>query len=598
MAPARKGRRIAGLALALALMPVAASADLLSFEVAGGDAALLKALQNASLLSGAEAEGTTDPADLMAAARADYSRLLNALYAEGHYGGVIHIFVDGREAAAVSPFAAPARIGQIRIAVEPGPQFRFSRAEVTPLPAAATPTPGFRPGEIAYSTEVTDAVASGISDWREAGRAKAEVSDQRIVADHRVSTLDARILLSPGPLVRFGTLTQLTPSAVRAERIARIAGLPSGEVFSPEELSAAAERLRRTGAFASVTMTEAETLGPGDTMDIGLSLADAAPRRFGFGVEVSSLDGATLSGFWLHRNLFGGAERFRVDAEISNITGAIAGMDYSLSARLDIPAAFGTGIDAYLAASADYLDEPAYLLMQGGGEAGLSRRFSDRLQGTLGVAYRYEVADDDLGHRQFSILSLPGSLTWDGRDSALDATKGLYLQADLEPFHDFSGGAYGLHGRLDGRSYFGLADDRFVIATRAQIGAVLGAAGADVPPDYLFYSGGGGTVRGFPYQSLGVDLGGGTTIGGRAFLGLSGELRYRVTDKIGLVGFADAGHIGADTFFDGGGGWQVGAGLGLRYDTGIGPIRLDVAMPVSGPGGDGVQFYLGIGQAF
>ena len=130
-----------------------------------------------------------------------------------------------------------------------------------------------------------------------------------------------------------------------------------------------------------------------------------------------------------------------------------------------------------------------------------------------------------------------------------------------------------------------------------QFGSVSGSSLSGTAPNFLFQSGGGGTVRGQPYQSLGVDNGG-TTSGGRSFLGLSGELRGKVRGNISLVGFADAGYIGAESFYDGTGEWHAGAGLGLRYDTAVGPIRLDVATPVSGSTGDGVQVYIGIGQAF
>ena len=595
----KRGLRSGLLGLAVALAPTAGlPLDRLDLVVSGGDAELQAALDSASRLRSAEAAGTIDPRDVVAAARADYGALLNTLYAQGYYGGVIHILIDGREAAGLSPFAAPSRIGQIAIRVDPGPRFAFSTATVAPLPPGATPVPGFLPGAPARSTAIRDAVETAVSDWRDAGRAKVDVSGQTIVADHRDATLEARVTLAPGPLVRFGALAQSTPSAVRAERIARIAGLPSGQTYSPKTLAEVAARLRRTGAFSSVVLTEADRLGPGATMDVGLAVVDEKPRRFGVGAELSSLDGLTLSGFWLHRNLLGGAERLRLEAEVSDITGSLAGMDYALSGRLDVPAAFGTLTDAFVTAHAAYLDDPAYRSIQGGLGAGVHRRFSDTLEGEIGGAYRYSVTDDDLGHRRFSLLSMPTALTWDRRNDRLDATSGFYLSAKLEPFHDLIGGATGARGWLDARAYYGMADDRFVLAGRTLIGAVVGAGATAVPPDYLFFSGGGGTVRGFPYQSLGVDLGGGTTIGGRAFLGASGELRYRVSDTIGLVGFADVGHVGADWFFDGGGGWQIGAGVGLRYDTGIGPIRLDLALPVSGPGGDGMQIYLGIGQSF
>ena len=587
------------LSLAVAMAPTAGTAfDGLAFNVAGDSDGLRAKLETASLLVTAKVDGKTDPRDVVAAALADYTKLLNTLYGEGYYGGVIHIRINGREATSISPFAAPARIDTIQVQITPGPQFTFARASVTPPAPDATATPGFQTGAPARSTEVGDAVQTAARDWRNTGHALVRVTDQTVVADHRHATLDARITLAPGPLVRFGELTLTTPSTVRATRIAKIAGLPSDQVFSPKTLEQVAARLRRTGVFSSVVLSETTDLRAGDRMDIGLAVVDAKPRRFGFGAELSSIEGLSVSGFWLHRNLFGGAERFKVEAEISDILNGVEGMDFSLTTRLDIPAALGTDTDAFFTTTLEYLDDPAYRSALAGFGAGVHRRVSDRLAGEVGVAYSYASVDDDLGHRRFSLLSLPATLTWDGRDDMLDAASGFYLHATLTPFHDLSGGATGARVWLDGRGYLGLSDDRVILAGRGMIGSVLGANAASVPSDYLFYSGGGGTVRGFPYQSLGIDLAPDTTIGGRSFFGASGEVRYRLNDSFGLVGFADAGHVGADSLLDFDGDWQVGAGLGLRYYTGLGPIRLDVALPVSGPGGSGPQLYIGIGQAF
>jgi translocation and assembly module TamA len=142
-------------------------------------------------------------------------------------------------------------------------------------------------------------------------------------------------------------------------------------------------------------------------------------------------------------------------------------------------------------------------------------------------------------------------------------------------------------------------DDRFTLAARGQFGAVIGADAQDLPASYLFYSGGGGTVRGQPYQSLAVDLGGGNEIGGTTFVGAQLEARVGVTDTIGVVGFYDTGFVGADELSLDNGEWHSGAGLGIRYNTGIGPIRFDVATPTSGSSaGNRVEIYIGIGQAF
>lgn len=592
------------LAIALGFAAPAVALDQLAFRVAGDDAALEKELKAASLLMAAEAEGRTDPRDLVATALAEYERLLNTLYASGRYGAVIHIRLDGAEAASIPNFAVPDRVRRISVDVTPGRQFHFGVAEITPLAPGRAQIDGFRTGEPARSTVVMDAVASGVDGWREAGHAKAAPRDQDLVADHATGLLNARVWLDPGPLVRFGALRLGGgPSYVRAERIRRIAGLPTGTVFSPEELAAAAERLRRTGAFASVSMREAERLGPENEMDILLRVADMKPRRFGFGAELSSIEGLGLTGFWLHRNLFGGAERFRFDAAVSGITPSLGNLDVELAARLDIPAAFGTDTDAYVLGEAAMLREPTYRAWTGEAGAGIHRYFSNTLEGEIGLGYAFSRVTDSQGTRNFNILKVPASVTWDRRNDPLDATRGFYLGGELTPFYELTHGA-GAWGLMDARAYRGFGEnDRFVLAARVQAGTVLGPSPANTQPEFLFYSGGGGTVRGQAYQSLSFPAAGGGSIGGQAFVGGQFELRVKATDKIGVVGFFDAGYLGAGGFFDAANAWHSGAGVGLRYHTGLGPIRLDVGYPVTGGTLSpnplrNVQLYVGIGQAF
>jgi translocation and assembly module TamA len=219
----------------------------------------------------------------------------------------------------------------------------------------------------------------------------------------------------------------------------------------------------------------------------------------------------------------------------------------------------------------------------------------------VGLGYtRSDVADAG-GDTSYNYLELPLTVLWDTRDDKLSATSGYYLDAGVTPFLGFGSTGTGAKLTGDARAYRSLGENgRFVLAGRVQFGTIVGAGIEATPRDYLIYSGGGGTVRGQPYQSLGVMVLSGGTVesGGRSFLGLSGELRAGITDKIGVVAFYDAGYISAGELFDQSGEWHAGAGLGLRYDTGIGPIRLDIAAPVSGSTGDGVQVYVGIGQAF
>ncbi len=596
---ARLGQVLAVIGLAVAYAAPAAALDRIRLHVSGGNETLQQSVQDASLVVAAKREGRTRPADVFAAALSDYARILDTLYASGYYGGIVHILIDGREAADLPLLRAPERISRIAISVTPGPPFRFGEARVGPLVPGTFLPEGFRPGAPARAPVVRQAVEAAVNEWRAAGYPKVGPAGERVSADHDTATLDAVVALDPGRPARFGDLRIETPSAVRAAAIRRIAGLPKGERFSPEAAKRVAERLRETGAFASVSLTEAERIGPGGELDFLLAVADRKPRRFGFGAEISSLAGLELSGFWMHRNIFGGAERLRFDAKVSNIGGTDSGMDYRLGARLETPAPFGPETRAFTYVGLERLDEPDYLSDKVELGVGVGKRFSDRIDAEIALAYLYSETEDALGKRSFSLLTFPATGTYDSRDEPLDATEGFFVNLDVAPFIGLNNTGSGARVLADARSYVGFGEnDRMVLAGRLQFGSVAGAALTDVHPDFLFYSGGAGTVRGHPYKSLNVDLGGGNSIGGRSFVGASAELRARFTDTIGGVLFADAGYVGPESFYDGSGEWQTGAGIGLRYLTGIGPIRLDVAAPVSGSTGDGVQIYVGIGQAF
>ncbi|SIN78336.1 autotransporter assembly complex protein TamA [Vannielia litorea] len=593
--------KVASAAFLLLSSGLSAVADpRLGLSVKGGNSDLrdeiIAVLSTRSLL----VEGETEPQGLIAAAQADYRRILAALYAEGYYGPVVSIRLDGREAAEMSPFAVPTQVGRIDVIVDPGPLFRFGRTEIAPLaPRTALPE-GFRRGATARVPVIEEAGTAAIERWRELGFAKTEVTGQRITATHPARQIDVGIGLNPGRKLRFGNLIPRGNQRVRTDRIIEIAGLPRGETFHPDEVDKASTRLQRTGAFRSVALTEALVANRDGTLDINAELVEAKRRRLGVGAELTTLEGATLSAFWLHRNLLGGAERLRFDGEISNIgLGGDNGVDYRLSVLYGRPGTFNPDTDLYIRAALEHEDEPLYLSDSFEIEGGVTRIVNEEYKFQAGLGLLYSHTEDDIGIRDFTLLTLPFSGTLDRRDNDLDPKNGYYLNVDLTPFVGVDGSGAGARLYADARGYrsFGEAE-KITLAGRLQVGSVMGTDVAETVPDYLFYSGGGGTVRGQPYQSLGVTLPAGEEIGGASFVGASVELRGQVSEKIQLVGFYDFGLVGAESMPGSDGESHAGAGIGIRYQTGLGPIRLDVATPVGGDTGDGVELYIGIGQAF
>nr|WP_241741441.1 BamA/TamA family outer membrane protein [Gemmobacter straminiformis] len=593
---------IAAACAALFAAQPALALDRIDFLTPGAADDLASALRASSLLLISQSDDQTNAQDLFAAAQAEYAQLLGTLYAAGHYSGVIHILIDGREAASIAPLDAPRRIDVIRVTVEPGPAFRFSRATVAPLARGTTLPDDFRTGGIARSGSIRSAAAAGVEGWRKRGHAKAGVAGQDITANHASALLSASIALDPGPRLRFGPLVIKGQERMRPERIRAIAGLPSGETFSPAELDLAATRLRRTGVFKSVSLAESDTITAPDLLPITATVVEEKTRRYSLGAEVASLDGVTLSGYWMHRNLLGGAERLKVYGEIGNLGAQSSGTDYNLGVTLDRPATFTADTTVGLRAEIGHVDDLDYSADLASVGLTATQIFSTELTARTGFSYDFSKGRDTVSAFEFRNVSLPLGFTWDRRDDATDATRGFFVDAEAKPFLGFGTTDSGVRFTWDARAYHSFATGRITLAARIQGGAIYGASLLGTPRDALFYSGGGGTVRGQPYQSLGVNVlrinNQTSRIGGSYFLGSQLEARLGVTKKIGIVGFYDYGQIGVDGFFTDQSRSHSGAGIGFRYDTGFGPIRLDIAKPVGGTTDGGVQIYVGLGQSF
>ncbi|MCP4820442.1 MAG: BamA/TamA family outer membrane protein [Shimia sp.] len=583
---------------AIGFAPLSASAFDVRLDGVSQDDPLYESLSASSLIFQAKAEGITGGQDLLAAAQADYKRLVGLLYEAGYFGPNIRIRLDGREAADISPFADVSNVNTIVLTVKPGPQFRFGTARVTPIAPDTELPETFAAGEPASVSAIQDAAVAAIDGWRDKGHAKADVAGQTIVADHRSSELDAEVVITPGRELTFGRLIYDGGSSVKADRVHKIADLPTGERFDPAEARRAATRLRRTGTFRAVDLKESEESNPDGSLDMRLSLVDDKKRRVGFGAELESRDGLSLSAFWLHRNFLGGAEKLRFDVSIDNIGAQNGGTDFRIGTLYTRPATLESNTDLTFGVEIKQEDEPLYLIRQIGTVASLRRVHSERFETEIGMAIFVSEVEDNFGSRDFTVYGVPVRAKYDARDEITNPTRGYYLAATAFPYLGFSDAANAVLISGDARIYQGFGfDNQVIAAARIQVGSIIGPSIRETPPDLLFFSGGGGTVRGQPYQSNFVSVGG-IDSGGLSFLGISGELRVKVTQQISAVAFYDAGFVGETSDIWGAGNWHAGAGLGARYNTGFGPLRVDLGVPVSGDTTGGPQLYIGIGHAF
>ncbi|RBO97658.1 autotransporter secretion outer membrane protein TamA [Pseudochrobactrum asaccharolyticum] len=573
-------------------------------------------IKGASRLVADEEKAASGSGGLLAKARGDYRRLLMALYGEGRYGGTISIKVDGQEVADLPADTQLPDTSNIVINVDPGPQFLFARASITELAPPVeerrnklqTPKEaGFKSGELAKSGVILKAERLAVEAWRRQGYAKAKIANENVVADHAGNVVDADITVEPGQLAHYGPLTVQGTARMDPEFVAYMADLKPGERYDPADLERTRRRLARMDVFRSTTIQEAQEINRDGSLPLDLIVQERKPRRFGVGANYSTLDGAGVEAFWMHRNLFGKAERLRFDAKVSGIGGSQdssfdpKNFTYQLGTTFTKPGVFTPDTDfvSSLAGKREVLDN--YTETSVNGQAGFTHIFDEYMSGRLFANVSHARFDDDFyGKRDFFTVGMLGGILLDKRNSQTNATSGYYADGVIEPFYEIKNGSFSTKFTAEGRGYYGFgADNRVVLAGRLKVGSIVGADMKDLPPDKVFFAGGGGSVRGYAYRSIGVKKPGDVVIGGRSLVEMSGEVRTKVTDSIGVVGFVDGGYVGEETYPDFAENLRLGAGAGLRYDTSLGPIRFDVAVPLNRSKGDSsFAFYVGIGQAF
>ena len=234
------------------------------------------------------------------------------------------------------------------------------------------------------------------------------------------------------------------------------------------------------------------------------------------------------------------------------------------------------------------------------GGAGIAYQYTPELELTGSVQVEYSEIKEAEGFNEYALVSLPLTANFDNRDDRLNPAEGIHAKGLFEPAFDAISSSTFLKLDSSLASYYAIDQrDRVILAGRVAAGVIFGASSFDIPADRRFLAGGGGSVRGYAYKNIGAGRLSGEAVAGRSRLEGSAEVRVQLTDTIGAALFADGAVVGSDPNFTEFGDFKVGVGGGLRYFTPVGPIRLDVAVPLDPERNDpDFAFYLGIGQAF
>ncbi|MCV0397454.1 MAG: autotransporter assembly complex protein TamA [Rhizobiaceae bacterium] len=577
-----------------------------SFEVEG-DESLEQRLRNASRMLADEERPVSGSLGVLAKARDERQLLVATLYEEARYNGVVDIRIEGRLLDDLAPDAEfdTSRPVPISITVRPGREFRLGDVRLAGETSDLIPARfGLIAGGDASSTAILQASGRMVEELKKQGRPLARVEGRDVIADSATGELDVTITLAAGPVAPFGPTTVDGTESVDRDFTEYMAGIEQGKIYDPEDVKEAEERLLALEVFDSVRVVEAEGLAADGSIPIGVTVTERKHRYFGAGATISNTEGLGLEGYWGHRNLFGRAERLRFQGSISRIGASdqFEELNYNAAILFEKPGVIGPAskFTADIKSAWEHPDAYDKLSLQAG--IGISYELTSNQTVKAGARIEWAEIEDSFGINEYLIVSTPLEYVYDNRDNPLNAKRGVRLLGYVEPAYDFESGAMFVKMRGEASAYQALdANQRIVAAGRVAMGSIVGASLTEVPADRRFYAGGGGSVRGYAYQGIGPKAlvnGELQPTGGLSYAEASAELRVEVTNSFGLVPFVDAGTVSVDPFPDFSN-IKVGAGLGIRYATPFGPIRLDVAVPLNpGPGDPSYGIYAGIGQAF
>ncbi len=498
---------------------------------------------------------------------------------------------------------------KVTVKADPGPLYHVASVKVlgpdgqplsVPLGERRLP---LKPGDPARTAPVVATETALLAALGDTGHPFAKVENRRVEIDRGEHTMEVSYTLDPGPAEHFGPLAiegleRLNPAyvegRVRWER---------GALYDAAKVDETRRALIQSGLFSTVRITPTADPDNPEYVRMAVEVTERLHRTIGAGLAYNTSQGPAARVFWENRNLFGNAEYLRLSAEGGQ---QIAGFRANFR-RPDFLA-----IDQDLLATAEIANDTpvAYRSRRAIVSAGFERRFSPLLTG--GIALQATKANvTQLANvnsitsaqrtQHYSLVGVPIYLKLDETDDLLNPTRGFRAQFATTPSHTFSSPALTFVSNLvSGSTYWAVgAEQRAILAGRVALASLEGAPLFQLPADQRIYAGGGGSIRPYGYQLAGPLDAGDHPIGGKSSLALNLEARIRITENIGIVPFVDAGSYYESPVPQLGRTLLYGVGLGLRYYTAFGPLRLDLATPLHKRSADSpIQVYISLGQAF
>ncbi len=539
--------------------------------------------------------GDRKPATVAALERravGDLRRLSAVLHSDGYFDGVVDYRIDTE----TDPVT-------VTLVISRGDPYLLESFDISyvgdgdfgRLPEDASEI-GIELGRRARAPDIADAEKRMERVLWERGYPFGRTVERQHVLDRAARRMRVAMTVEPGPAAGFGELSIGGVERVRENYIRRIQPWQGGQLYDRRLVDQYRQDLIDTTLFASVSIVTADALDENGNVPIRLAVEEREQRTIGGGLSWGTDEGFLLSAFWEHRNLLREDENLRVETRLGEI-------EQSVTTLFSKPRFIRNDQSLLARAWVKREDTDAYTETNMSIGAGLERELNETWDARGGITLELSDITENRESRRLWILGFPAAVVRDGRDDEMDPTRGTRLWIGAAPYltegdenHMFVG------TEVNASAYKSVhRDDRIVLAGRVRAGSILGESRAEIPASKRFYAGGGGSIRGYQYQKVGPLDEENDPIGGRSVLEASAEVRFRLTETIGIVPFVDAGTVFTNPEFTSEGDDTIrwAAGIGGRYFTIIGPVRLDVAFPLNKRDvDDDFQFYVSIGQAF
>jgi len=444
------------------------------------------------------------------------------------------------------------------------------------------------------SGEVIDAQEGLVRFIRRKGFPFVKIADRDVVVDHKDKSVSVSLKIETGPVARFGHTTISGLVSVDEAYVAGKIPWKDGDTFNGDLIDEARKNISGLGLFSSVRITEGTDLNDASSLPIIIEVTERKHKSVSAGVNYISDEGPGAKISWENRNVFHHGEKLTTEIELSN---------YTMAAEADFRKQDFLKLDQTLRFSLRMAQEHpnAYKSKSLIGSVFLDRDLTKALRVGAGLTLKSSKIEQLANTESYNIISLPLYCNRDTSNDLLDPVRGHRLSLQFTPFYEPTGSQITFGKVIASYKRYNIISQKpnIILATDVRAGFIKGAGRDEIPADERLYAGGGGSIRGYSYQSVGP-LSDGVPVGGKSFIEGSMELRLKITERFGLAAFLDGGSAFTDKLFSSEDPLRWGTGIGIRYYTPVGPLRLDVGIPLNKRQGvdNSYQIYISLGQAF